>query len=52
MKAVTKNTWELVVGGAVPEIKAHVPLDARAKYKRAAKDKARYLKLKENSLND
>tara|TARA_R110000751_G_scaffold268154_3_gene367946 strand:+ start:465 stop:623 length:159 start_codon:yes stop_codon:yes gene_type:complete len=52
MKAVTKNTWELVVGGSLPEIKVHVPLDARAKYKRAAEDKARYQRIKENSLND
>tara|TARA_R110000824_G_scaffold196086_1_gene379074 strand:+ start:508 stop:666 length:159 start_codon:yes stop_codon:yes gene_type:complete len=52
MKAVTKNTWELVVGGSVPEIKAYVPPDARAKYKRAARDKQRYLRVKENSLND
>jgi len=52
MKAVTRNTWELVVGGSVPEIKAHVPPDARAKYKRAARDKERYAKGRENSLND
>ena len=42
MKAVTKNTWELVVGGTLPEIKVQVTPDARAKYKRAARDKERY----------
>lgn len=52
IKAVTKNTWELVVGGALPEIKQSGVESAESKAKRATEDKARYQRIKENSLND
>ena len=47
---VTKNNWELVVGGDAPSMKIQSTPDTKAKYKRAARDKARYNREKESKL--
>lgn len=47
---VTKNNWELVVGGGAPNMKIPSTPDSRAKYKRASKDKKRYNREKESKL--
>ena len=47
---VTKNNWELVVGGDAPSMKIKSTPDTRAKYKKAASDKARYDREKESKL--
>lgn len=43
IKMVTKNTWELVIGGEVPKMKkAKYTESLEQKAKRRIKDKARY----------